>query len=410
MSPAPARNVPPIACGLAHVAALSFLAARAAPPLGFPLGLAGGVALARAGQRLGPRQAYGISLAAVLELVAIVGPARLGGPLTQALTAPLVGWLEGRGVGRPWQVAGCLAIRLTYHAAAYAFFIWIVVGGLDAYAGTYDSLLGRLPILPSGPAAALMATAIGLLVWGSFAAVVQVRVYGRGLRRWPAMGTPPAPARGREHGLGDGVSFDPRAVALAAVVAFAVLLAGTRPWVLGAVTVWLVAAWALASPDRSVVPAAAVLALTLAVSAFAFSALGGEGVVIGAERAARAALLVAVAAWLRGAAGFSGLREVTRRTLGRLRWVPVVPEAAAVFDQLGSGRGLGASARALLGSLRAVRRRPLPVVDAVLTWVAGESSRFAPAAAAGPLALRLRLRDPLLVALAAAPALAFFAS
>ena len=62
--------------GLAHVATVSFLASRASPAFGFWIALAGGVALARAGQRDGVRLGYGASLAATLQTIALIGPIR----------------------------------------------------------------------------------------------------------------------------------------------------------------------------------------------------------------------------------------------------------------------------------------------------------------------------------------------
>jgi hypothetical protein len=125
------------------------------------------------------------------------------------------------------------------------------------------------------------------------------------------------------------------------------------------------------------------------------------------RRATRAALLVLVATWLRAAAGAEGLREVSRRALGRLRRVPAAPEAAQVLDGIASEGRLAAAGRTLAAQLGAVRMRPLPVLDAVLGWVVREAAAFrAPAGpppgvtlAAGPL-------DWVLVLLAAAPVLA----
>ena len=48
-------------------------------------------------QRHGLRAGYGASLAAVVQTVALIGPARVNGPLTQALNAPVVGRLQARG-------------------------------------------------------------------------------------------------------------------------------------------------------------------------------------------------------------------------------------------------------------------------------------------------------------------------
>ena len=134
----------PRPAGPAHVATVSFLASRAVPTGGFWVALAGGVALARVSQRRGAREGYGASIAAMLESVAIIGPARVSVPFTQALTAPLLGRLEARSVSPLLQALACGLIRLLHNASVTAFFIWVIAGGLDAYAGTYDALGGRI--------------------------------------------------------------------------------------------------------------------------------------------------------------------------------------------------------------------------------------------------------------------------
>ena len=93
--------------GPAHVAVVSFLALAAAPAGGFWIALAGGVALARVAERRGARLGFGASAAAMLETVAIIGPARFGVPLTQALTAPMLGRLEARGWRSLPQILAC---------------------------------------------------------------------------------------------------------------------------------------------------------------------------------------------------------------------------------------------------------------------------------------------------------------
>ena len=150
-----------------------FLAARVAPAGAFWIALGGGVALARAAQRFGARAGYGAGAAAMLETVAIIGPARFSGPLTQVLTAPMLGRLEARGVRPAAQVAACGAIRLAYNAALTAFFIWVIVGGVDAYAGSFDRLAELVPLWPGGSRGALVVTAAGLLGWAVFASTVQ---------------------------------------------------------------------------------------------------------------------------------------------------------------------------------------------------------------------------------------------
>jgi hypothetical protein len=139
---------------------------------------------------------------------------------------------------------------------------------------------------------------------------------------------------------------------------------------------------------------------------FGFTLIGGLATEVALRRGIRAALLVLVATWLRSAAGTAGLREVSRRALGALRRVPSAPEAAAVLDDLGSGKQLGPAVRSMFGALRATPARPMPVMDAVLGWVAAESRRFRPAEPTQPIVLRARTRDVLLVALAASPLLA----
>jgi hypothetical protein len=407
-----ATTAPAVPSGPAHVAVVSFLAARAAPTGGFWIALAGGVALARVAQRRGARLGFGASAAAMLETVAIIGPARFGIPFTQAATAPMLGRLEARGWGAAAQVLVCGVVRLLHNAATTAFFIWVITGGLDAYAGTYDAL-GRRVGLEVGTADALVLTAAGLVVWSVFASTVQVLVYRRGLRGWDdrAPSWVAAPGGHQSRTAAEKPSerrrFDPRAVALAAAVAFALLLSSTSWPLLAAVALWLAIAWIAARPDRDPLPTGLAFAAILTGGALIFSLGGGLGLDTALRRAARAALLVLVATWLRGAAGAEGLREVARRILGRLRWVPGAPEAAQVLDQISSEGRIADAGRNLAGRLGAVSKRPVPLLDAVLDWVVEESSQDRPPLAPVHRKLRIRTRDAVLIALAVAPVLAF---
>ena len=357
------------------MATVSFLASRASPAGGFWIALAGGVALARAAQKLGARRGYGAAIAAMLETVAIMGPARFGVPLTQAATAPMLGRFEARGVPALVQGLACGAVRLVHNTATTAFFIWIIIGGLDAYAGTYKAL-GKLAGVDIGPGEALAVTVVSLLAWAAFATAVQVWVYRRGLRGWDASFDDPAPAP-IEPGTGPAHSprFDPRWTALAAAVGFGVLLSGTGWPLLGAVAACLALAWLVARTDNRVVPTGALLAAVLGLGVFAFALGGGLGLDVALRRALRAVLLVLVATWLRAAAGAEGLREVSRRVLARARRLPAADEAADTLDALGSERGLSAAARSLLAAVGEVPKRPVPLVDAVLGWTARESRR-----------------------------------
>jgi hypothetical protein len=389
------------AAGLAHVATVSFLASRASPAFGFWIALAGGVALARVAQRSGMRLGYGASLAATLQTIALIGPVRFNIPFTQALTAPVVGALEGRAAPVRWQVLACAAIRFAHITALAAFGVFVLTGGLDVYTETYETFTGWTGVLPQGQTAALVLTAVSLVVWTAFASVVQVLIYRRGLGRWPSapqswVERTPEPAEGAAG------RFDPRAVAVAAAIAFGLLIGGLSWPLLAAVAGWLVLVTVVGGGDRSVVPTGLLLALLLGVGVLVITLIGGLGFDESARRAVRATMLVVVATWLRAAAGASGLREVSRRGLGRLRRLPSAREAAAVMDELGSGRQLGASVRSVLTTLGSVRLRPLPVLDAVLGWVVAEARNFRPAAPAAPLDLRLRALDLVLVAGAAA--------
>jgi hypothetical protein len=395
------------ATGPAHVAVVSFLAARAAPTGGFWIALAGGVALARVAAHRGARLGFGASAAAMLETVAIIGPARVGVPLTQAISAPMLGRLHARGVGFWPQFVACATVRLLHNAATTAFFIWVITGGLDAYAGTYDAV-GRRVGIEVGSADALALTLAGLLAWAAFASTVQVLVYRRGLRAWAgAPATQVAENRGviRNESLPPG-RFDPRAVAAAALVAFVLLLSSTAWALLAAVLAWLTLAWALSRPERDPIAAGVAFAAILAGGAFLFALGGGLGLDTALRRAGRAALLVLVATWLRAAARAIGLREVSRRVLGRLRRVPSAPEAADVLDAIASEGRLAAAGRALAARLSDAPKRPAALLDAVLAWVTREAAAYEPPPPAGPMRLRARALDWALLASAAAPALA----
>jgi hypothetical protein len=370
------------AAGPAHVAVVSFLAARAAPTGGFWIALAGGVALARTAERRGARLGFGASAAAMLETVAIIGPARVGIPLTQAATAPMLGRLEARGVAVLPQIIACAAIRLLHNTATTAFFIWVIAGGLDAYAGTYDAI-GRRIGIEVGTADALGLTVAGLLAWAAFASTVQVLVYRRGLRGWDGFAADErnidraigGKGFSREIAAGPKRRLDPRAITLAAAVGFALLLSSTSWPLLAAMAGALAIAWIAAPTDNEPVKTGLAFAAILAGGALAFALGGGLGLDEAARRATRAALLVMVATWMRAAAGAEGLREVARGVLGRLERVPAAPEAALVLDRIESEGQLTAAGRDLADRLSGVEKRPMPFVDAVLAWVVRESER-----------------------------------
>lgn len=389
--------------GPAHVATVSFLASRAVPSGGFVVALAGGTALARVGARLGVRQGFGASIAAMLETVAIMGPARFGVPLTQAVGAPLLGGMHAKGRGVTAQVAVAALIRLVSNTAGASFFIFVITGGLDAFSGTYENIAGRFGI-ELGQRGTIVATAVALLLWTAVASVAQVLVYRRGLNRWPegqldgeSQPVEPYVHRGR---------FDPRVAALATAGVFGLLLASTAWVLLGGVVAWLSVSTALARGDRRAWRTGFALAGVLALGAIVFSLTGGLGIDVAARRGLRAGLLVLAATWLRAAAGADGLREVSRRALARLKRLPAVSEAARVLDTIGSEGRLVAAGRSMVDRAAAVPFAIVPLVDAMLGWAIDEAGRYRPPPVPPALALRARAVDALLVVAAALPGVA----
>jgi hypothetical protein len=398
-SPSPATEDP---LGLAHVATASFVGARIAPAAQFWLTLPGGVAVARAGQRCGLSRGAGASIAATLQGIAILGPLRVTVPLTQALTAPLLGWLQSRGRGYAPQLAVCTAIRLGVYVALNALWVWLVLGSIDGLVRTYEATTGWTGVLPQGRTAALVLTFGWQAVWGVVLSVIQVAVYRRALGSWPAAGTAPE-ARPAASRVAGAVERDPRPLALAALVAFVLLLASTEPLLLAGVAAWLAVAWLLARPEARTARFGLALAALLAFSALVAGALADLGTEASAERAARAALLVLVATWLRGATGPEGMRSLfgsVLRRAGRLGWAR---EAAALLARLDSADQLTAAGRALIDELRTVEHRPGPVADAATRWVVAEAARGAVGEARPEVRLLPRRADRAVMVLSVLP-------
>jgi hypothetical protein len=393
--------------GLAHVAAVSFLAARLAPSGAFWLALAGGAAVARESALRGLRAGYAGSAAAMLQTVAMVGPLRLSGPLTQALSAPLLGSMHAR--GRRWRsmFAVCVAIRLALYAALTSFTVFVLLGPAG-YKGSFDALFGWLPFLPDGLAGALLITAITQFIAAVFFSTIQVSLYRRALGAWPEPGVAEKRQIAAAPPVFERAGADPRAVLAAAAVVTAVLLF-THAWVvLGAVAIWLAGAAVLARHgDRDVIKIGLLLAALLAAGTLIGSLVGGLGVNEAASRTVRAGLLVLVATWMRAAASSAGLREAFRRGLLHLRRLPGAADAAQLLGELDTGSLLAGSAASLQDRLRGVPHRPLPVADAVLQWAAHEAHAVVPGdARATATVLRVRLRDATLAVSVLLPAAA----
>jgi hypothetical protein len=393
--------------GLAHVATVSFLASRAAPSLQFFFALGGGIALARSAEQRDARTGYGTALASMLQTVAVMGPARINAPLTQAITAPMMGRLQARGAHPATEFLACLGLRLVHYAVLMFAFIYVILGGIDEFTGSYETLTGWLGIVPQGPTAALLVTAAGQTLWAIFFSALQVAAYRRALGNWPAVEPRDAPAPvadvSPERVPG---RFDPRAVVLAALVASGLLLSSTSwPLLLG-VTAWLIPAWLLSRPDYDAVPLGLLLAALLAFAALTGGLLSGAGLELTLQRTLRAVLLVAVATWMRAAAGAPGLRETFRRALHHLRALPAVKEGAATMEGLDAGPQLIAAGRAAADRFADVELKPADLADTVTAWVATEAAGYRPGTPAAHARLRLRAPDAVLVALTLTPVLA----
>lgn len=368
---------------MASVAALTFLAARAVP-LGWTVAVAGGLPLARAGERHGTRAGYATAAASLVETTAIMGPARMGIPIPHAASAPLLGVLHARRAGFLALATAGAVIRTAYYLASAAFSILVLIG-LDAYLGTYERLRDFAGFLPAGRAAALWLTFAQIVAWSIGAGLIQAWALRRGLRRWdaevataPHVG-PAASPSGDEPGR-----RRPGRIVLAGLTGFVVAVASTDPRVLAAVAGALALAWLLTRVGGRAFLRGLALAAPLALSTLAFGLIGGIGTGQAVRRFVRVALLVLIAVWVRSAAGRAGLRAVLVGAVGRVRRVAVIAMTAEVLaGSTEAGDPAGAAAR-LGARLRAVRRRPVPILDAALGWLATESSRLGSGPARGP--------------------------
>ena len=400
-----ARTIDPrVPAGLAYVATVSFLASRVSPSGAFWLAIAGGIALARTAASAGWRAGYGVGIAAMLQTTAIMGPARFSGPLTQALTAPLLGALHRRGTPIVLQLAACFGIRLTHYVLLAATFVWVILGGVDAFTGTYDALTGWLGFLPQGQDAAIGATLAIYGITALFYSAIQVVVYRHALRSWPEVADPRLARDGEIATAHPAGRFDPRAVAVSTAVMFAMLLAPPTWPLLAAVATWLALSTVTSRPDPQPLRLGLALTVLLAATAFGAAFIADLGTDEAARRAVRAALIVLVATWLRAAAGAEGLREVFTRALARLEWLPAVPEASTTLRGLDPRGALVAPGRELVSRLGRTPPRPLAITDTVVGWVASEAAGFRGATPSSPV-LRIRFPDVALLALTATLAL-----
>lgn len=356
---------------------MSFLAGRVTPVGPFWVSLAGGIALARIGARTGARGGYGAALAVMTETVAVMGPARISGPVTQALSAPLLGAMSARGRGTGALLAACLAIRLAHYAVLTAFFLTVVVGGIDAYVDSYDRIVELTGgLLPTGTAAAIVLGLASNLAGAVFFSVVQVVVYRRALAGEARVaGSAPPPAV-------RPASRSPRAlVALVwAVVASWVLLLALPTWPVLAVVGAAVLAGTLAvgRSRRRAMQVGAGLGLALALGALGPGILGAVPLDDAARRAVRALLLVTSASLVQAFAGADGMRRLAAGALSALRRLPAAREAAALAPVLRADRRVVPASLDLVARVREAAPSPRRLAGVVIAWVDDESRRGPP--------------------------------
>lgn len=362
--------------GMANVASLTFLVARAVP-LGWIVAVAGGVPLARAGQRTGARAGYATAIASLVETMAIMGPARMGVPAPQAASAPLVGVMEGRGRSLASMALAGGVIRFVYYLITATVSIFVIVG-IEAYTGSYERLADFLGFLPPGRTAALWLTVVFLLVWSLPAGLIQAWVIRRGLRRWDLYPVEDTSDQVQESASTPRARRHPRSGLLVslALLGFAVALAGIEPRVLTGIAFALAVAWVVTAAGWRALGRGLLLAIPLAVSTLLFGLVGGIGFTAAVSRAARVALLVLIAVWVHRAAGSGGLRAQALRLVRVFGRFPTLRLAASVLASSVAAEDFGGSARRLGTRLRSSRRRPNPALDACLAWLADESMRL----------------------------------
>ena len=120
-----------------------------------------------------------------------------------------------------------------------------------------------------------------------------------------------------------------RSVTLLALVGYAITLSGTDARLLGLMGAALGIAWIVTRADARALRWGLLLALPLALSTFAFGAVGSIGMAVALRRAIRVALLVLIAVWLHHAAGGEGLRAQALRVVHLLRRFRTLALAAA---------------------------------------------------------------------------------
>src|SRR3979411_323183 len=176
----------------------------------------------------------------------MVGPLRFNAPLTQALSAPLLGGMHARGRRPAALFAACVAIRLLHYTVLTGFALLVLLGP-KGYVGSYDALFGWLPGLPHGLVGALIVAAVSNVAVAVFYSVIQIAFYRHALTGWSARALEQSPTRPAPPPQAlQRTGTDPR-VALTVATGVTIVLLVSHSWtVLAAVAAWLAAAAILA--------------------------------------------------------------------------------------------------------------------------------------------------------------------
>jgi len=282
--------------------------------------------------------------------------------------------MHARGRGAWALFATCLAIRLTHYAVLTAFFLLVVVGGVDAYVDSYDRIVELTGgLLPTGTAAALGLALASNLGGAVLFTAVQVVVYRSALAQ--EEGTPRTTAA---RGIAPTHGSRRSVVALVwAVVACWCLMLALPTWpVLAAVGVAVLGGTVAAGRSRRrAMQVGAGLGLALALGALGPGLLGAVEFDDAARRAVRALLLVTSASLVQAVAGAEGVRRLASGALYALRRLPSTREAAALAPVLRADRRVVPASLELVERVREVAPSPAKLAAAVVAWVDDEARR-----------------------------------
>jgi hypothetical protein len=168
--------------------AVLFLVGRYLPG-GFVVAFFGAVPLALLAYRHGLMAGAVGASAALVVLFALGGSVGLSDSVPHAVSGPLMGALIRNGSGWVSCALAGLGVRLLYYPPVFFFYVYLVLGGVEAFAeasksllGFLDQYLGVLGISLQG-VGAIGLFLVFLVVWSAVAGILQSLVVSFFLRR-----------------------------------------------------------------------------------------------------------------------------------------------------------------------------------------------------------------------------------